>query len=410
MRDFLLIMKQRLPILRVSRGRGLVLGLGLLFTCGVLTGTEANGAGNSQPAFAPDLSLRNELQRAIDRGLAWLQASQNTNGYWSTPDHPALTGLALMALKGDPRQRFRDPEPEWMKKSYAYVLGCVQPDGGIHRTNLVTYNTAISMLALLAANKPVYDPVLRKARQFLVRLQGDFGEKGKLDDVFDGGVGYGDKYEHSDMSNTLQALEALYYSRHLRDDKSLAEARDLNWEAAIHFLQNCQNLPGYNPQKWVSDDPKDKGGFVYYPGHSMAGGVTNAATGRVALRSYGSISYAGLLSYIYANLKRDDPRVLAVYDWLRKNYTLTENPGMGPQGLFYYFHTMTKALTIYGVNDLELANGQKVNWRRDLAMKLLDAQQKDGSWANENGRWWEKDPALVTAYAVLSLEMLYRGI
>ncbi len=410
MRDFLLIMKQRLPILRMSRWRSLVVGAGLLFTCGVLAGAEANRGGTSQPAFAPDLSLRNELQRAIDRGLAWLQASQNTNGYWSTPDHPALTGLALMALKGDPRQRFRDPEPAWMKKSYAYLLGCVQPDGGIHRTNLVTYNTAISMLALLAANNPEYDPVLRKARQFLVRLQGDFGEKGKLDDVFDGGVGYGDKYEHSDMSNTLQALEALYYSRHLVDDKSLAEARDLNWEAAIHFLQNCQNLPGYNQQKWVSDDPKDKGGFVYYPGHSMAGAATNAATGRVALRSYGSISYAGLLSYVYANLKRDDPRVLAVYDWLRKNYTLTENPGMGPQGLFYYFHTMTKALTIYGVNDLELANGQKVNWRRDLAMKLLDAQQKDGSWVNENGRWWEKDPALVTAYAVLSLEMLYRGI
>src|SRR6185369_601865 len=99
---------------------------------------------------------------------------------------------------------------------------------------------------------------------------------------------------------------------------------------------------------------------------SMAGSQTNA-NGRVALRSYGSISYAGLLSYIYCDLKPDDARVRAVFDWLRKNYTLEENPRMGPQGLFFYFHTMSKALSLYGVDDLELADGKKVNWRHDLA-------------------------------------------
>jgi squalene-hopene/tetraprenyl-beta-curcumene cyclase len=262
----------------------------------------------------------------------------------------------------------------------------------------------------LAANKKEYEPTLRKARQFLVGLQGDFDEQGKTDNVFDGGIGYGSKYPHSDMGNTLAALEALYYSKHLVADQNLADARDLNWEAAIHFLQNCQNLPAYNKERWASDDPKNKGGFIYYPGQSMAGGETNATTGRVALRSYGSISYAGLLSYIYANLKRDDPRVLAVLDWLRKNYTLDENPGMGPQGLFYYFHTMTKALNLYGTGELELLNGQKINWRKELALKLINLQQRDGSWSNENGRWWEKDPALVTSYALLSLEMIHRGL
>ncbi|HEY6170589.1 MAG TPA: hypothetical protein VI454_21320, partial [Verrucomicrobiae bacterium] len=32
----------------------------------------------------PDLSLRNELQHAIDRGLGWLRANENANGWWST--------------------------------------------------------------------------------------------------------------------------------------------------------------------------------------------------------------------------------------------------------------------------------------------------------------------------------------
>ena len=357
-----------------------------------------------------DVSFANEVEHSLSRALTWLQVNQYSNGWWSTPNQPAVTALALTAFKGDPKNRYRTTEPVWLKKGYEFLLASVQPDGGIHRSNLVTYNTSISMMALLVANKTEYDPVIRKARGFLVGLQRDFGEKGKLDDVFDGGIGYGSKYEHSDMGNTLAALEALYYSKRLGEDKNLADAQDLNWAAAIQFLQNCQNLPAYNPQKWASDEAKNKGGFVYYPGHSMAGGETNATTGRVALRSYGSISYGGMLSYIYANLKRDDPRVVAVFDWLRTNYTLDENPGMGPQGLYFYLHTMTKALTAYGVDELELQDGRKLNWRKEVAMRLLNLQRQDGSWLNDNARWWEKDPALVTSYAVLSLELIWRGL
>jgi squalene-hopene/tetraprenyl-beta-curcumene cyclase len=390
------------------------MGLVLLgWTALTLQGLAAAETGSTKlppPAIVSDTSFRNEIQRAVDRGLAWLQTNQNTNGWWSTPDHPAVTALALMAFKGEPGHRYQRAEPDWLKRGYTYVLGCAQPDGGIHRTNLVTYNTALGMMGLLAADKPEYEPTILRARRYLASLQVDFGEKGKTDNVFDGGVGYGTHYEHSDMGNTAAALEALYYSKRLLEDKSLADARDLDWAAAIHFLQNCQNLPASNTQDWVSDKPRDRGGFVYYPGHSMAGGETNTATGRVALRSYGSISYAGLMSYIYADLKRDDPRVLAVFGWLQKNYTLEENPSLGPQGLYFYFHTMAKALTVYGVSDLELQSGQKVNWRRELAMKLLNLQRNDGSWYNDNGRWWERDPALVTSYAVLALEMTYRGL
>jgi squalene-hopene/tetraprenyl-beta-curcumene cyclase len=375
-----------------------------------LPAAEKIPAASPPPAVAPDISFRNEIERSLDRGVAWLQANQNSNGWWSTPGQPAVTALALIAFKGDPKNRYQTSEPAWLKNGYRFLLGCVRPDGGIHQTNLVTYNTSISMMALLAANQPEYDSVVRKARQFLIGLQRDFGEQGKLDDVFDGGIGYGSKYEHSDMGNTLAALEAIYYSKRLVEDKNLADTRDLNWPAAIHFLQNCQNLPAYNKQAWASADPKDKGGFVYYPGHSMAGSETNAATGRVALRSYGSISYGGMLSYIYANLKRDDPRVVAVFEWLRVNYTLEENPGMGPQGLYFYLHTMTKALTAYGVGELELKDGRKLNWRKEVAMRLINLQQRDGSWSNDNGRWWEKDPALVTSYAALSLEMIWRRL
>jgi squalene-hopene/tetraprenyl-beta-curcumene cyclase len=57
-----------------------------------------------------------------------------------------------------------------------------------------------------------------------------------------------------------------------------------------------------------------------------------------------------------------------------------------------------------------LHTGQRLNWRKELALRLLNLQQRDGSWVNDNGRWWERDPALVTSYAVLALELVHRGL
>jgi squalene-hopene/tetraprenyl-beta-curcumene cyclase len=379
-----------------------------LLVCGRATKLEAAASQSMQLQPPGNLSLRNEVRHAIDKGIKWLQENQQPEGFWSTPDHPALTALALVAISGAQGPDTRSESPA-LEKGYEYLLGCVRPDGAIYgKPELVNYNTAVSILALLAANRAEYHPLILNARRYLIGLQSIWGEEGKTDDVFEGGIGYGSTYKHSDMSNTMQALEALYYSRHLVKDTTLA-APDLNWEAAIRFIQNCQNLPAYNKQSWASDDPQNKGGFVYFPGYSMAG-ETNLPSGRVALRSYGSISYAGLLSYIYADLRHDDPRVVAVFEWLKNNFTLEENPGMGSQGLFFYYHTMAKALNTYGVDSLRTDSGGAINWREGLALKLLDLQQPDGSWVNTSGRWWEKDPVLVTSYALISLGIIERKL
>ena len=389
-----------------ARSLGLVLAL-----CGPGNPVaSAADAPRPAPLVSPNVSLRYEVQRAIDKGLDWVERNQDPKGFWSTADHPAVTALALVALQGRADTPPGGSESDPIKKGYAYLLSCVKPDGSIYgKPELLNYNTAVSMMALLSANKAEFKPALLKARQFLIESQADFDEPGQADNVFDGGIGYGSRYKHPDMSNTLLALEALYYSKQLVNDQNLADARDLNWAAAIRFIQNCQNLPGSNQEKWASDDPQNKGGFVYFPGQSMAG-ETKLPSGQVALRSYGSISYAGLLSYIYADLKRDDPRVQAVLDWLRGNFTLEENPGLGPQGLYYYLHTMTKALNACGLDILDTKDGRKIDWRKEVALKLMNLQQKDGSWTNENARWWEKDSALVTSYAVIALEMIRRRL
>lgn len=371
----------------------------------LLLGLATLVTGAEPPAGRPaDVSFRQEIQRAIEKGNDFLRTAQHSNGWWSTPDHPSVTALAVSALLGEPGRRHQTSPP--VQKALAYITSCAQPDGGIYVTNLANYNTSISMMALVAANDRRHDALLRRARAYVVGSQVDMGEKGRLDTPYDGGVGYGSKYPHSDMNNTLTALEALYHTKHLVQDQP--GAKDLDWAAAARFLEQCQQLPS-NKQDWVSPEARDRGGFVYYPGNSMAGGVTNA-NGKVALRSYGSISYAGLLSYVYADVKQSDPRVQAVLDWLGRNYSLEENPGMGPQGYYYYLHLMTKALNAARVESLPLQNGGQVDWRRAVAMKLINLQKADGSWQNDHGRWWEKDSNLVSAYAVLSLEIIYRGI
>lgn len=372
----------------------------ILFTITVTAKDELPRLGLSS---APNISLRNEVDQAIQKGLVWLERNQDTNGIWSAEDQPAISALALTAFGLRPGRHSQKGDPAVVTKGYSYLMSCVQTNGGIYRDKLPSYNTSISLTALVVGKRPEHQTVIAKARRFLIGLQNDSGESGKPDDVMNGGIGYGIKDKLPDLSNTAAALEAISLSRRPWEEKETADARDLNWKAAIQFIQNCQNLPSHNSQAWVADDPANKGGFIYHPGRSNAG-ETNLA-GRVALRSYGSMSYAGLLSYIYADLKHDDPRVMAVMEWLRANYTLDENPAMGQQGLYYYYHTMAKALTVHGVDTLETKDGRRINWREQLALKLINLQHIDGCWSNENGRWMEKDPVLTTAYSLIALEM-----
>lgn len=358
------------------------------------------------------ISLKNELNRTYKMGYAYLEKTQNPDGSWSNPGFPALTGLVTYAFLTSPVNIDSREKPAFIQKALDFIISNAHENGAIYKEGMPNYNTSICMMALLAANDSQYHPYILKARRYVATLQLDQGETGVADQPYDGGIGYGTK-DHSDMSNTYIALEALKASEFLESDDQLAAYSDLkglqkktlDWDAALKFIQRCQNLPGYNDQAWSSADEKNRGGFVYYPGNSKAGEEV-LENGKTALRSYGSMTYAGLLSFIFADLKKEDPRVQAAYGWLKKNYSLEENPGVGQEGLYYYYHTMAKALTLYGDDTIAMENGTMIDWRRELAVKFVNAQREDGSWINETARWWENDPVLVSAYALISLNMI----
>src|SRR6478735_5108596 len=115
------------------------------------------------------LSLRNEVQLSIDRGLDWLKAEQQADGHWSKPEHPALTALPTMAFQRAPGPKGRDKAV--LGKAYEFLRKNAQPDGGIYTTGLSNYNTSVSMMALLGSGEPKDEPMIESARRFIAGMQ-----------------------------------------------------------------------------------------------------------------------------------------------------------------------------------------------------------------------------------------------
>lgn len=355
--------------------------------------TQANG------------SLQHEVAETVARGARWLVAQQNETGAWSDSHNPAITALSLLSLLRAQRADSIRATPS-IEKGFRFLRTHVKPDGGVYAEGLSNYNTAIALLAFLQLGDPQDATLIRNAKEFLIRQQADQMVRPELN----GGIGYGPtgvspKRQHPDLDNTMISLEALRAFELAETTKeNTSKSSRLDWAAAIAFVSRCQNLSATNPQEWVAESPAERGGFVYYPGFSNAGEFEEQG-GRKALRSSGSMSYAGLLSFIYADVSKQDQRIQAALGWLQNNFTLEENPGLGKQGLYYYYHLMAKALVASETRTFEAA-GKSHDWARELAIELINRQDSSGFWINDTGRWMEKDAALVTSYGLLTLELI----
>jgi len=344
------------------------------------------------PAAAADAA---SIRDAIARGSRFLTtAGQAADGSFSAEVSPAVTALAVTALvkSGTPAD---DPA---VVRGIDHLLSFRQPDGGIYAAGspVANYETSIALLALAACNgQGGHDEAIRAAESYVKGLQWDGGEGAGEGDLAFGGAGYGKK-GRPDLSNTQLMIEALRSVGTSENDPAI--------QRALVFVSRTQNLVGPEntaPFAERNTEADDVGGFYYTPaagGESQAGGSPEAG-----LRSYASMTYAGLKSMIFAGLTKDDYRVQAALEWLGRHYTFEENPGMGQAGLFYYFHTAAKALDVLGVETFTAADGSEHAWRDELSDAILRRQKADGSWTNENVRWMEDNPNLVTSYALLAL-------
>lgn len=127
------------------------------------------------------------------------------------------------------------------------------------------------------------------------------------------------------------------------------------------------------------------------------------------LRAYGSMTYAGFKSYLYAGLAKDDPRVRAARQWISQNYTVDENPNVGSDGQYYYYVVFAKAMHAYGEPTVPVSGGSR-DWRVDLITKLAELQTADGSFKPVDDRWMESDPVLITAYSMNALHLARQSL
>jgi squalene-hopene/tetraprenyl-beta-curcumene cyclase len=335
---------------------------GALFALPAVAGAAAN-------VPTDDRALAEEV---IVAARAYLLSQQDAeSGGWRVPSEgenrphlPAITGLIVngmllgaerdSALAGDAQaQRAVDD-------AVAYLLSHSEVDGGIYDRILAAYNTAISVSALARIDSDEARAAVRGGVDFLREIQWhesstDHPETGRVPraHAFYGGVGYGGS-SRPDNSNLNFFVQALHDAGVPSDDPA--------YQRALVFLARTQMLDSVNDMDYA--DGSRQGGFIYATsptgeqvgvGESKAGTIVETlsdGTTASRLRSYGSMTYAGFKSYIYADLPKDDERVAAALGWIADNYTLDENPGIGTDGYYYYLIMFGRALDAWGADAL----------------------------------------------------------
>ncbi len=364
-------------------------------------------------------------KRMIDEGLAWLMSRQNENGLWliqsraqptnqpdweeAVPVDLAVSALVMKALA----QTGRSTEA-LEKVTHGIIMGTGLASKDFNPSKggkIGTYVASTIVSGLSSLGDLQQHDRMQEAITWLRSSQWRAEDQISPEEDWYGGVGYG-RHGRPDLSNTQMMLEALHDAGVSPEDPAIQEA--------LVFVSRSQNLKATNPSPWAQAG-SDDGGFIYTPangGESMASQyVGEGRYGELLLesdprrlRSYGSMTYAGFKSLLHAGLNEHDPRVDAAMDWIRRNWTLEENPGVGQQGLYYYFHALSRALSAAGWKTIKTEDGVVHDWREELVERLHGLQRSDGSWVNSEDRWLESEAVLTTAYSILALEEVLKPI
>jgi len=305
----------------------------------------------------------------IDQGLDWLKTRQTADGSWVY--NPGVTAMGVMAFLN----AGYDTDDPVVTNAVDYIISTRSPDGSFTSGTNVVYETSLCIVALTATRNPDYKDEVEDAVRYLESVQKT--EENSDEVWWEGGIGYGGD-GRPDLSNNQFAVMALHSASTVFN----IDIKDSTWEGVELFATRSQNLKSTNSD-WAQ---YDDGGFMYFPGYSHAGDET----------SYGSMTAAGIWCYILSGVDRSDDRVTSAVAWMNDHHTFTENPGIGQTGLYYYYWTYARAMTLYGK--------PLGNWYNSLTSRLAEIQNEEGFWVNsEADYWWENVPEVATLYALNAL-------
>ncbi len=329
-----------------------------------------------------------QIEAAINAGVAWLVNGQNTDGSWGSWDQVAKTALAVVKLQDRARELPTNEYDDEIQDGLDYIFGqaTVAPYGpgsgicfsvGGHET----YNTGIAMMAIAndgdlsqivntgpaAGNTHGY--VLQGNVDFFVYSQNP-----------DGAWRYWASPQESDQSNTGYAVLGLSYAK----------------DAGITIPASIET--GLN--RWINtiQDPVN-GGSWYTPTWSW---VNELKTGNLIFEMSfvgigpGDARFDAAIAYIEAH-------------WRDQN--MDPGWGYGPGGNNYQaMYCLMKGLEYSGVDEIDTDGVPGLeDWfnqeppaapAQDFASYIVATQNGDGSWTDN--QWG--DTVLGTAWALLTLQ------
>jgi squalene-hopene/tetraprenyl-beta-curcumene cyclase len=379
---------------------------------------------------APKDELSAKLIETWGKASDWVVTQQDASGCWKVGPEgkqepsPSFTSIIVTALANGPKD-LRGKFAGAVAKGIGYLESKANPDGsfgeGKSGSFAKTYSTALALMALATVDRDKHADKIRGAQAYLKQNQLKEG-------AHRGGNGYGDeeprgqttiKKDIANLSVTGFAAEGLEMSGLPKDDEY--------WKLVIEFVRKCQNSSEVNtdPEFVAKLKAKnlvvgDDGGLYYTP--VAEPGLQKAGMKKIAdkesIASYGSMTYEGIKTYLYAGLKKDSPEVKAAVDWVRKNFSVEGHPGFAfdevkrnhLRGLYYYYLVMARALDAYGENPFVTFDGKKHDWPREIAEQLLKRVREDHMWQNDNAGWYEADPILVTSYALNTCDILLKHL
>jgi len=384
--------------------------------------------GGAPVVAAPKDDVAQKLTETYASAADWMVGQQDESGAWKQAagekkvPSPSFTGLILTALGGAPPSLKARYKPA-VDKGLGYLLSKINADGSVGEgptgTFVKTYATGIALMAFASVERT--DKVANAIRGAQAYLKQNQLKEGK--DA--GGIGYGDdkpdgtKTTIANLSTTGFGAEGMHQSGLPQDDEF--------WKLVVKYVRKCQNNSETNNDPEFVAELKSKGlvvgddGSLYYSTVADAKAQkvgTKKVADKESIAGYGSMTYDGIKTYLYAGLKKDSPEVKSAIDWVRKNYSVELHPGFPfdaaqrqqLRGLYHYYLVMSRALDALGENPFVTFDGKKHDWAREIAEQLVKQVKDSKMWKNDNSAWFEGDPLLVTSYVLVTCNTLLKNV
>ncbi len=339
------------------------LTLAILISSAALSTPMSAHAEDAAAAAAPEIvELTPEVDKAVERGCAWLAKNQAHDGSWGSEGSSGqykmvMTGLAGLALLSSGNQPGRGLYGSNITRAAEYCLKHAQKDGLItsdtEGQTMYGHGFAMTFLAELYG----MDQGGEMGQRLKVALTAAVKKTGQSISI-NGGWYYSPNSGADEGSVTVTQVEALRSCRNAGID---VPAELLN--KAVNYLVKCQNSDG---------------GIRY--------SIQSGQTSSVALTS------AGVACFLMAGRYNDEHAKKAI-DYLKKNLNPKQTVG------YHDYYT-----NFYGAQAMFQIGGE--SWSRyfpQIRDRFVTSQASDGSWRGDDiGSTYR------TAIATLILSMPYR--